>query len=56
MKWSLRIGQIAGIDVYAHWTFLLLIGWIFAIHLLAGGGVAEAIADVSYIRTLENGS
>jgi Zn-dependent protease/predicted transcriptional regulator len=28
MKWSWRIGRIAGIDVYMHLTFLLLIGWV----------------------------
>jgi Zn-dependent protease/CBS domain-containing protein len=52
MKWSLRIGRVAGIDIYAHWTFLLLIGWIFATHLPAGGNVAEAIADVAFILAI----
>lgn len=28
MKWSLRIARITGIDVYLHWTFILLLGWI----------------------------
>ena len=26
MKWSLRLGTFAGIGVYLHWTFALLIG------------------------------
>lgn len=28
MKWSWRIGRVAGIDVYLHATFLLLLGWV----------------------------
>lgn len=28
MKWSLRIARITGIDVYLHWTFIILLGWI----------------------------
>ena len=28
MKWSWRIGRVAGIDVYMHATFLLLLAWV----------------------------
>lgn len=28
MKWQWRLGRFAGIDVYVHATFLLLIGWV----------------------------
>lgn len=28
MKWSLYTGKIAGIKIYIHWSFLLLIGWV----------------------------
>lgn len=28
MKWSLRIARISGIDVYLHWTFIILLGWV----------------------------
>ena len=28
MKWSWKIGTFAGIDVFMHATFLLIIGWV----------------------------
>ncbi len=28
MKWSLRIARFSGIDVYLHWTFVLLVAWM----------------------------
>lgn len=52
MKWSLKIGTFAGIAVYLHWTFALLIGWIFMTHLAAGETAREALAGVGFIMTL----
>ncbi len=52
MKWSLKIGTFAGISVYLHWTFALLIGWIFMAHLSAGKSPLEAFAGVLFILTL----
>ena len=28
MKWSAKLGRFAGIDVYVHVTFLLLLAWV----------------------------
>src|SRR5260370_11424740 len=52
MSWSWRIGRIAGIDVYMHFTFLLLLGWLVAVHYLAHGDLAEALGGLVFILTL----
>jgi Zn-dependent protease/predicted transcriptional regulator len=52
MSWSWRIGRLAGIDVYVHFTFLLLLGWVALEHYLAHGDPAEALGGVAFILTL----
>jgi len=52
MKWSLKLGTYAGIGVYLHWTFALLIGYIFIAHLGAGQSPAQALVGVGFILTL----
>lgn len=49
MKWSLKLGRLAGINVFMHWTFLLLVGWIFFSHLAEGQSVAMATRGVAFI-------
>ena len=49
MKWSLKLGRYAGIDVYMHLTFLLLIGWVALIHWRQGQSITAAIAGVIFI-------
>jgi Zn-dependent protease/predicted transcriptional regulator len=49
MKSSLRIGSIARIGIYVHWTFALLIAGIFAYYLWRGQDVAAAVVGVALI-------
>ncbi len=46
MRWSYRMGKLAGIDVYVHLTFLLLLAWIGLSRLFSGQGVAGATLSV----------
>ena len=49
MKWSWRIGRLAGIDVYVHATFLLLLAWVAMSAYQSersGGAVLRAIAFI----------
>ncbi len=52
MKWSLKLGSIGGIGVYLHWTFGLLIAWIFLAHLGAGQTTGQAVVGVAFILAL----
>ena len=45
MRWSWKIGRLAGIGVYVHATFVLLLAW-FAVRAYGVGGRAAAVASV----------
>lgn len=46
MKGSWHLGQIAGIRVQMHWTFLILIVWVVVEHATAGAGPKQIVAGV----------
>jgi Zn-dependent protease/CBS domain-containing protein len=52
MKWSLKLGQVSGIKIYVHWTFLILVAWIFMVYLGQGQSVAMATRGVALILAL----
>lgn len=53
MSWSWKIGRIAGIPIYVHWTFLILIAWvIFAAWGRSGGDVAETAGAVGFVLAI----
>jgi Zn-dependent protease/CBS domain-containing protein len=52
MGWSWRLGRIAGIDVYVHFTFVLLLAWIGLSHYLARQDLAYAALGVLFILAL----
>jgi Zn-dependent protease len=52
MRWSWRLGKLAGIVIYMHVTFLLLLGWVALSHLLAGGGLADALGGIVFVLLL----
>jgi Zn-dependent protease/CBS domain-containing protein len=52
MKWSWKIGTVAGIAVYLHGTFLLLLAWVGASHWLEGGSATAALGGVLFILAL----
>lgn len=52
MKWSLHLGKIAGIKLSVHWTFIILIGWIFFAHYRMGHDTQQALMGVVFILGL----
>ncbi|HEY3320699.1 MAG TPA: site-2 protease family protein [Planctomycetota bacterium] len=52
MPWSWHVGQLAGIDIYIHSTFLLLLIWLVAVYAQHGSTVTETIVGVSFVMVL----
>jgi Zn-dependent protease/CBS domain-containing protein len=49
MRWSWRIARLAGIDVFLHWTFLILLVWLVVAHATAGASAAEIAEGVGLV-------
>jgi Zn-dependent protease len=47
MKW--KLGDIAGISVYVHWSFWILPGWILLSSWSAGGGLLAGLAAAVFV-------
>lgn len=52
MRWSWKLGEYAGIPVYIHATFLLLIGWIAILHWIHLGTWQAVVNGVVFILLL----
>ena len=52
MKWSWKIAELAGIGIYVHTTFFILIGWLALRHWQSEQSVAAVIDGVGFILAL----
>lgn len=52
MKWKLNIGRYAGIDVYIHTTFFLLLLWVAFAHWTQGTGMVGIIGGLLFIMAI----
>ncbi len=52
MKWSWKIGIFAGIAVYMHATFILLLGWIALSHWMQYKSLLPTLTGVAFIVAL----
>ena len=44
MKWPIRLGKYAGIDLFMQFTFILLSGWIALMHWRQSHSVSAVVA------------
>jgi Zn-dependent protease/predicted transcriptional regulator len=52
MSWSFRIGRLAGIDIYLHFTFLILLAWVGISTFTATSSLAAALLGLLFIAAL----
>jgi Zn-dependent protease len=52
MRWQWKIGTFAGIDVFVHATFLLLIGWVGYTYWLQHGTLLKVAEGILFILAL----
>lgn len=52
MRWQWKLGRFAGIDVYVHATFLLLIGWVGYSYWLQSRQWSQVLIGILFILAL----
>lgn len=52
MKGALKIGKIAGIGLFIHWTFLILIAFIIYVNYKAGHNLTQILWSIFFILTI----
>lgn len=52
MKWRFSIGQYAGIKVYVHATFFLLLAWVALSHWTRGNGLGDAVGGILFVSAI----
>lgn len=52
MKWSWKIGRLAGINIYMHATFLLLILFVVFVNYSDGSNLAASVAGIIFVLVI----
>jgi Zn-dependent protease/CBS domain-containing protein len=52
MRWSWKIGQLVGIDLRIHVTFLLLIGWVLRNYWTGGNSIRAMLGGFGFVAAL----
>jgi Zn-dependent protease len=49
MNYSWKLGRLCGIDIYLHWSFLIVPAWVALTTLAAGAALASAVSATLFI-------
>lgn len=52
VRGSWRIGTLKGIGVYLHWTFAILVGWVFLSSLMGGASIGVTIGMLVFLAAV----
>ena len=52
MRWSFRLGTVAGIPLYVHATFPLLLAWVVFVHARQGASLAATLGGLLFVLAL----
>jgi Zn-dependent protease/CBS domain-containing protein len=52
MRWSWKIATVAGIGIYVHWTFVLIVAWVAYIYAAQAGRLLAAVDGIIFLLAL----
>jgi len=52
MKWAWKLTRLAGIDVYVHATFFILVAWIGLVYWQRDGTLAAVVGGIGFVLAL----
>jgi Zn-dependent protease/predicted transcriptional regulator len=52
VRWSFRLGTVAGIPLFVHATFPLLLAWVVFVHARQGASLAATLAGLLFVLAL----
>lgn len=52
LSWSWKLGRVAGIPIYVHWTFAILIAWLVVAGTMENQDLGQGIAEAAFVLAL----
>lgn len=52
MKWSWKVGQVAGVEMRIHLTFLALLAWLVTSYWLTGHSIGSMLAGIGFVLAI----